>query len=249
MIQRIIPRIISVDDHVIEPGHVFTSYLPSRFADLAPRIVRARGTTKKTHRTLVFKAHDDGPETGDCWSFEGTLYPITGGAASSGRDRSAVTNTAVTFDDMLPAYCEGSHRALADWLCSGVLGRFTRLKVALSEGQIGWIPFMLERMDYSFHAHRHGRGTLDALPSSYYPGRIYGCVVDDRVGMRLRDLVGMDQIMFECDFPHGDFTWPDTMASLSALADATGLSDDELYKLARGNAIACHGLQRFGITV
>jgi hypothetical protein len=52
--------------------------------------------------------------------------------------------------------------------------------------------------------------------------------------------------MFECDFPHGDSTWPNTAASLAALADATGLGDDEVYKLARGNAITCYGLHRHG---
>jgi predicted TIM-barrel fold metal-dependent hydrolase len=396
-----IPRIISVDDHVIEPPNVWVDRAPSRYAELAPRSVRVKGRTAYAKRRNYFK-EGVGDEEGDCWLFEGALSPIPDSAAVSGRDRDILTNGAVTYDAMLPAayeqsarleamdanhmdaslcfptfprFCgqtfleakdkdlalwcveayndwmidewcggaargrlipmtlvplwdvdlaaaevyrcadkgshaivfsesppsldlpsmhsgywdplwqacqstdsvvnmhigssstfpstgpdsplvtsfslihEGSQRALVDWLCCGVFQRFPTLKIALSEGQVGWIPFVLERLDYSYVAHRgYIRGKLDHPPSTYYPGRVFGCVIDDHVGMQLRDRIGIDQMMYEVDFPHGDSLWPDSKAMLEKLAVGAGLSDEELYKLARGTAISCYGLERFGIT-
>jgi hypothetical protein len=91
--------------------------------------------------------------------------------------------------------------ALVDWLTSGILARFPNLRIALSEGQVGWMPFLLERLDEAWD---HARGYAktqekvpERRPSSYVPGRVFGCVFDDQVGLALRDRVGMAQIMFE----------------------------------------------------
>jgi hypothetical protein len=78
-------------------------------------------------------------------------------------------------------------------------------------------------------------------PSSYAKGRIYGCVVDDDLGLRTRggDL-GIDQITFESDYPHLDSTWPETKAYAEhAMAD---FSREEVYKVARSNAITLFSL-------
>jgi predicted TIM-barrel fold metal-dependent hydrolase len=144
---------------------------------------------------------------------------------------------------------QGATHALADWLTSGVLERFTRLKVALSEGQVGWIPFLLERLD-SVWTERPGYGGIRHLacpPSTYMKDRVFGCVFDDVVGLQLRDRIGMTQIMFETDYPHGDSTWPNSRAVLEKIVTAAGLDEHETYDLARGNAIRCYGLERFGI--
>jgi len=146
---------------------------------------------------------------------------------------------------------QGASHALADWLTCGVLERFGRLRVALSEGQIGWMPFIVERLD-SVWDDRPVYGNLDdrlkRRPSEYIPGRIYGCVFDDVIGMQIRDRIGIEQIMFETDYPHGDSTWPNSKAVLQKLVDQAGLDERETYLLARGNAIECYGLHRFGIT-
>jgi predicted TIM-barrel fold metal-dependent hydrolase len=144
---------------------------------------------------------------------------------------------------------QGAAHALCDWLTSGVLERFRSLKVALSEGQVGWMPFLLEKLDGIWHE-RPVYGNIDRLPAppSSYMGRMYGCVFDDVVGLRLREQIGAKQIMFETDYPHGDSTWPDSSAVLQKIADEATLSESELYDLARGNAIRCYGLERIGIT-
>jgi hypothetical protein len=58
----------------------------------------------------------------------------------------------------------------------------------------------------------------------------------------------MDLIMFEVDYPHGDSTWPRTEKVLQDIVLKAGLSEAETFKSARGNAIECYGLKRFGIS-
>jgi predicted TIM-barrel fold metal-dependent hydrolase len=143
---------------------------------------------------------------------------------------------------------QGSAHALCDWLTSGVLQRFASLRMALSEGQVGWMPFLLEKLDGVWHE-RRGYGDLGHLPRppSSYMDQVYGCVFDDAIGLCLRDRIGMAQIMFETDYPHGDSTWPDSPAVVEKIAAAAELSDREVHDLCRGNAIRCYGLERFGI--
>ena len=104
---------------------------------------------------------------------------------------------------------------MADWLLSGALVRFPHLKIAFSESQIGWMPFLLERLDQRVHeARRVGRAStrvITDLPISYVPGRVYGCFFDDMVGVDdARTRSASSQLVFETDYPHQDTTWPDT---------------------------------------
>ena len=77
---------------------------------------------------------------------------------------------------------------------------------------------------------------------------MYGCIFDDEIGLRNRDVVGMDQICFETDYPHADSTFPRSKEVAEEICAKAGLSDDEIYKFIRGNAIKAFGLERVGIT-
>ena len=84
-----------------------------------------------------------------------------------------------------------SMASLADCLFSGVLVRFPELKLAYSEGQIGWIPYALERADnvWEFHSNwTKAKETIPEPPSTYYHGRIFGCFTNDvaRAGVARR---------------------------------------------------------------
>ena len=143
-----------------------------------------------------------------------------------------------------------SVKALCDWVLSGVLERHKGLRVALSEGQVGWIPYFAQRMDQLWEANMYNepQSWLPRRPSEYIRERFYGCIFDDPVGLRNRDLVGMSQIMIETDFPHGDSTYPNSKALVEKIVAEAQLNDHETWQLVRGNAIECYGLQRFGIT-
>jgi hypothetical protein len=141
--------------------------------------------------------------------------------------------------------------SLCDYLFSGTLAKYPKLTIAYSEGQVGWMPYILERADKLWEERSDNSfGTsLKVPPSSFIPNRVYGCIFDDAVGLRERNAIGMSQICFETDYPHADSTWPHSKEVLTKLCAQAGLSDDEVYLLARGNAIRAFGLERFGITV
>jgi hypothetical protein len=108
------------------------------------------------------------------------------------------------------------------------------------------MPFLLERMDGVWHEDVGGV-ELAQPPSSYVRGRVFGCIFDDLHGLKSRDEVGMDTIVFETDYPHANGTWPNSRAIAHRLCSEAGMNADECYQLLRGNAIRAYGLERFGI--
>jgi predicted TIM-barrel fold metal-dependent hydrolase len=128
--------------------------------------------------------------------------------------------------------------AAAEWLWSGVPLRFPRLAVAMSEGGIGWVPMLLDRVDYVLHHSASGTESTawpsDLLPSEVLRRNFWFCSIDDPSMVELRYRIGVDHIMVESDYPHADSTWPDTQAVLAETF--AGLPDDELRMVAAGNA-------------
>jgi predicted TIM-barrel fold metal-dependent hydrolase len=138
-----------------------------------------------------------------------------------------------------------SMASLADWLFSGKLIQFPKLKLAYSEGQIGWIPYALERADTVWDQHdawQHSKELIPEPPSTYYYGRIFGCFTADRHGLQSLDQVGVDNICFETDYPHTDTTWPNSHQYIQDMLE--GYSDEVAYKVLRGNAIRMLELDR-----
>jgi len=144
--------------------------------------------------------------------------------------------------------------ATADWLYSGQLERFPNLKICLSEGGIGWMPYIMERAEYVLGHMRwarrydpfdYGQAPRDdpgpaASPRELFQQHIYGCFIDDRFGVRNLDAIGVDKVMMETDYPHGDGTFPHSMANAAQLLD--GLDDEARYKIMQGNARRVFGL-------
>ncbi len=131
-----------------------------------------------------------------------------------------------------------AYMSMTDWLLSGALARFPRLKIAFSESQVGWMPFLLERVDMLYEKSA-AWADLDPMikqpPSSYVKGRVFGCFFDDMVGVELRHRIGIEQLVFETDYPHQDSTWPHTDRTVAEIAAV--VPPDELEMLVRTNAI------------
>lgn len=125
----------------------------------------------------------------------------------------------------------------ADLLWSQVLRKFPKLKFALSEGGIGWIPYFLERADYVYkHHHQWTHQDFgEKLPSDVFREHIVTCFIDDPVGIKLRHEVGIDNITWECDYPHSDTTWPEAPEILGRTLD--GVTDDDIDKMTYKNAL------------
>jgi len=128
-----------------------------------------------------------------------------------------------------------SAMALSDWLFSGVLARYPELRICFAEGQIGWMPYVLERADVLWGKEVWAPdGERLPEPPSHYMRQVYGCFYDDVAGLELRQSLGVDQLVFETDYPHQDSTWPNTLDTVRAFAPL--LSGDELRKVLRDNA-------------
>jgi predicted TIM-barrel fold metal-dependent hydrolase len=395
-----LPKIISVDDHVVEPAHVWQTWLPEKHREKGPRVIRERFGKMKLIAGAKYQMPIDPDGTwGDAWVYEDEIIYVhkrhvaipleaTPGGDKSKFDRSKMTMTAMTYDDMrpgcydrdarikefeenwvdgslpfptFPRFCgqtfhEGKDKELGlacvqaynDWMveewcgagvniplciiplwdpdlaakevtrnanrgvhavcfselptklrlpsihsgywdpffqaCNdtdtvicmhvgssstdptgspdapagagatisfnnsmtslgeylwGVLPRFDNLRIAYSEGQVGWIPYAIERSDYVWEHHdgwMENKDVLPVRPSTYYYGRVFGCFTSDYHGMKNIEAVGLDQVCFETDYPHTDTSWPDTKEEVARMLD--GVPDDVAYKVVRGNAIS-----------
>ncbi len=127
--------------------------------------------------------------------------------------------------------------SMTDFLYSGVFLRYPSLKLLYAEAQIGWIPYLLERIDDVWETHRgwsESQRYTKEKPSAMYWDHIYSTFFKDSVGVELLELVGEDNVIFESDYPHQDGTWPYTRHQ--AAAQFGHLEQTVIDKLARGNA-------------
>jgi predicted TIM-barrel fold metal-dependent hydrolase len=170
-----------------------------------------------------------------------SMHIGTSGIFSTSLDAPALVSSSLTHVHSSGTFC--------DWLLSGKFVQFPNLRISLAEGQVGWMPYQLERLDKVWeHNRAWGDVDLPEPPSTYVAGHVWGCIFDDEHGLANRDAIGMSQIMFETDYPHSDSTWPDCQDAARRVIAAAGLDGHEAWQLVRGNAIECFGLSRHGVT-
>jgi predicted TIM-barrel fold metal-dependent hydrolase len=155
------------------------------------------------------------------------LHFGTGGAPETAPD--------ANFAVAIALFGMNSQFTTVDLLLSRVFHTFPRLRVALSEGGIGWIPYVLERLDYTWERHRWYTGVnAEVRPSDLYRDHIFGCFIVDSAGIENRHLIGVDNLMFEGDYPHSDSNFPASRKKLSdVLKDVPA---EEAEKIAETNA-------------
>jgi predicted TIM-barrel fold metal-dependent hydrolase len=400
-----IPRIISVDDHVVEPPDLWTERLPEKYRDRGPRVVRERAKFHFEGGVFSFERDTPDGEWCDWWLYDDLVYPFPKLSAAIGfpnLDNEPVTfdqirpgawkqkerledmaanhtDASICFPNVLPRFCgqaflerqdkelallcvkayndwmidvwcagdgkdklipltivplwdaqlaaeeirrcadKGSHAitfsenpvplglpsvhdvnrfwdplftaceetdtvinmhigssskmpstspdapfivsstltfqnamgSAIDYIFAGIFERFPQLRVAYSEGQVGWAPYVLERADklWEERAGASFGSPLPNPPSSYVNDHIWFCIFDDEAGLRERNVIGMDQITFEVDYPHADSTFPHTKETATKIVQKAGLDEAEVYKLMRGNAIELYHLDHYhGIT-
>jgi predicted TIM-barrel fold metal-dependent hydrolase len=128
--------------------------------------------------------------------------------------------------------------AAVDWLYSKVALRFPDLKVCLSEGGIGWVAGLLDRLD---HVGRYQQmyGTWEGIaitPAELLQRNFWFCAIEDPSALQQRHRIGIERICLESDYPHQDGTWPDTQPILAA--QLAGIPDDEAALMTWRNASA-----------
>jgi predicted TIM-barrel fold metal-dependent hydrolase len=132
-----------------------------------------------------------------------------------------------------------SYVSCSEWLWSGIPVRFPAVKIAMSEGGIGWVPMLMDRLDFMMSQSGHGRNDWKSMRSELPPTEVlkrnfWFCTIEDPSTISLRDRIGIDHIMLEVDYPHADSTWPDTQEYVARTLG--GLSLDELRAVTHGNA-------------
>jgi predicted TIM-barrel fold metal-dependent hydrolase len=123
--------------------------------------------------------------------------------------------------------------ACAEWLWSGYPKDFPTLKIAMSEGGIGWVPMLLDRLDNIIDRSGYGLG-WDERPADILKRNFWFCTIDDPSTIDLRHRIGVENICVEVDYPHGDGTWPDTQLEIEKLWGH--IPDDELRMMCCENA-------------
>lgn len=127
--------------------------------------------------------------------------------------------------------------ALQDILFGPMLRKFPTLKVALSEGGIGWIPYYLNRAD-RHHSNQLwiGQDFGGRKPSVLFREQILACFITDPAGLKLRHDIGIDTIAWECDYPHTDTTWPHSPELVHAEFVEAACSDEDINKITWENS-------------
>lgn len=121
------------------------------------------------------------------------------------RDKVKAYGRMAAFAELSVDLFLGNGRQLCDLLMSGVLARYPTIQFVSVESGIGWIPFVLEALDYQFTGNRvaEDRPEFDRLPSAYFARNVFACYWFEQIApRRLLDSVGVDNILFETDFPH-----------------------------------------------
>ncbi len=145
------------------------------------------------------------------------------------------------FASMLSVFQMSTADFLASIIFSGAPERHPNLKIVLGESGIGWIPYMLERMDYEWED-QFTDLTLKMKPSEYWRRQMYATYQQDVVGIKLLEELGEDNIMWGSDFPHPDGVWPD---SQTFIEDQLGhLPPTTRRKIVCDNAAALYGFEQ-----
>jgi predicted TIM-barrel fold metal-dependent hydrolase len=128
--------------------------------------------------------------------------------------------------------------SMVEIVMSPVFHRHPKLKVAYSEGGIGWVPYAMMRMDQTWEVYRKldlpNNVNPDVRPSDLVRKHIWSCFIDDSVGIENRHAIGVDRLLWESDYPHPDSLWPNSREH--ARKEFAAVPDDEVQRIVSRNA-------------
>jgi uncharacterized protein len=127
---------------------------------------------------------------------------------------------------------------VASIIFAGVLERFPGLRLVLGESGIGWLPYLLERMDLEWDEQFHDLD-LTMPPSGYWHRQMAATFQIDPAGLAAVDRIGAGNVMWGNDFPHGDGVWPDSHEVIER--QCVGIDPDVRRRVFYDNARELYG--------
>jgi predicted TIM-barrel fold metal-dependent hydrolase len=131
---------------------------------------------------------------------------------------------------------------MCDMIFSGVFERYPRLTVAIVEFELSWAPHILTSMDYTYRE-RHGEAIYrfkdGRKPSDFFHRNVVLSFQEDAIGIRLRDVIGVDNMMWGSDYPHSESTFPRSRKILAEIL--AGVPEAEQAKIVGGNTARVYG--------
>jgi len=126
--------------------------------------------------------------------------------------------------------------SMCDMIFSGVFERHPALTLAIVEFELSWAPNILAAMDYTYrerHEEAFYRFKNDMTPSDFFRRNVVLSFQEDALGIRLRDAIGVDNLMWGSDYPHSESTFPQSRKILAEIL--AGVPEDEQAKIVGGN--------------
>jgi predicted TIM-barrel fold metal-dependent hydrolase len=127
---------------------------------------------------------------------------------------------------------------LMSMIFSGVFEKYPKLRLVIGESGIGWIPYVLEHMDLEWEDQFHDL-SLTMKPSDYWRRQCAATYQTDRIGIKLLDELGIENVMWGSDFPHPDGIWPDSQEFIDR--ELGHLPENARRKIICDNAAALYG--------
>jgi predicted TIM-barrel fold metal-dependent hydrolase len=125
-------------------------------------------------------------------------------------------------------------QTIANLLFSGVLDRFPQLKFVSVESGMGWVPYLLETCDHQYEAQHLWDDGMQMKPSEYFKRNVYVNFWFEASGVALRHMIGVDNILWEADFPHPTSTYPHSRKAIET--SLAGVPTEEQYRMLEGNS-------------
>ena len=134
--------------------------------------------------------------------------------------------------------------SLAHMIFSGVFERHPKLQVGSVEHELAWVPHFLERSDYTYTQRVAGpdwhRFSEDMLPGDYFHRNVFVSFQEDAVGIQMRNLIGVDNMLWGSDYPHAESTFPKSREILEDIL--SDCSEEDKAKIVGGNCARIYNL-------
>jgi predicted TIM-barrel fold metal-dependent hydrolase len=133
---------------------------------------------------------------------------------------------------------------LAGMIFSGILEQRPSIRFVLGEAGLGWLPYVLERMDHELHkfGDKIGDHKIAMLPSEIFRRQVFVTYEDEQFGVECIPRIGVDNVMWASDYPHGDSTWPESRQAINA-SPLVSLGADAVRKVTHDNAARVYGIE------